>query len=206
MNTDCNTRLDQLEARLRRQQWLSLISLVLAVAAIGWTVMNRGGAAGGGTTVEANRFVLRDAKGEQRGVWEVDTQDDAYLRVAHEGAPGAFLGEGPEGPAVTLFSDQTESRIVLQAQPDNAQLLLSGEQGVSSMLATSGGGRLLLQNGNSSLETAAQPAGPWLAMGKAARPRITLGIPANGPLEWRLNFMNPDGTIFHQMPPTAPPP
>jgi len=205
MHPDYNTRLAQLESRLRRQKWVSFVSLGLAAAAASVAVTNRGGAAIRGTTVEANRFVLRDAKGEQRGLWEVDAKDQAYLRVAPVGAPGAFLGESPEGTEISLFHPSGSGRIFLQANREDAQILGTGASQENFRVGTNGN-QLILSNGTAAMESGVNSAGPWMKMSRDGKPRIALGRYDLTDATWRLRFLNPDNTAFHDVPAAAPPP
>ena len=55
------------------------------------------------------------------------------------------------------------------------------------------------------LDVGTNEHGPWLAMRIGVWDRVPLGLPPDQPQEWLLKFMNPDGSLFHQKPPTPPP-
>lgn len=209
-DTDTNTRLDQLESRLRRQQVVSLLSLILAALAVAWGWQSRTSvAASRATTVEAERFVLKDAKGKERGVWEVDDKNFAQLRIAEPKAAGIRLGENPTGPGLSL-TDSTctasmrlggGAAVVSVSGPNNDYCNLSS--GGTQFFLQSKEGRLEMDAGHS---PGGSKYGPSLVMQQGSKTRVALGKGFSTGQVWRLRFLNPDGTTaFHETPPTAPP-
>ncbi|MBL9145359.1 MAG: hypothetical protein JNM99_16900 [Verrucomicrobiaceae bacterium] len=207
MNSDPESRLDRLEAQLRRQRWFSLLSLILAAVAVAWGWQGRAITISRGTTVEAERFILKDAKGQERGVWEVDAKNLTQFRLQTGGANRLFLGETGTGTGLTVWNG-SNAKASLDADANGAKVTLTDKDNLFCQMNTAGN-QFILQSavGRVDMDAGKSPQGaPWMQFSKGGKTRVGLG---NGFVTggvWRLRFLNPDGTTaFHETPPTAPP-
>ncbi len=192
---------DPIDTRMRRQQWLSMFSLLVASLSLVWNWRNSSNT-GPDTTIEARRFVLKDEHGDQRGVWEIAPQGNAFLRIARAGQNGAFLGESLDGPQLTMFSNTGAGRVILDTMTDTPSLLLQGKDGQMARFGVNAD-QLVLRNGNSEIIANAGPDGSLISMNNGNQPRLNLGSPLYGDREWRLRFMRSDGSVFFQEPPST---
>jgi hypothetical protein len=225
MNTDIQSRLDLLETRLRRHQVVSFVSLALAVLAAAWGWQIRSNVTSTfGTTIEANRFVLRDEKGYPRGVWEINAKNEPSFQIGQPGYPDIYLGRTTDGPVLGLNG---ATRIYLNAQKEAASLTMWGIPHRSwsendfkapveeqARLANefcrlgTNGNQFILQSKTGRVDMDAghiNNYGPWLDMTKDDKVRLSMGKGFGTGNVWRLSFKNRDGTPFHETPPTAPP-
>lgn len=126
-------RLEQENAQLKRQSKLltiggAAVMGLLALMLIGRLVSAFSG--GGADVVEARRFVLRDAEGIIRGVWELADNGGARLvlrdRDARERLRLTLLPDG--SPGLTLADRDGRSRTVLGLLPDQTASLVFADQ------------------------------------------------------------------------------
>ena len=126
-------RLEQENAQLKRQGKLLMIGGaavlgILALMLIGRVV----GAFSGGAVdvIEARRFVLRDADGMLRGVWEMtDNGSSRFILRDRDGRERMRLALLPDGsPGVTLADRDNRARTVWGVLPDQTASLVFADQ------------------------------------------------------------------------------
>jgi hypothetical protein len=74
--------------------------------------------------VEARRFVLRDARGQQRGPPEIGSNETAFLTLSDTtGRARAIVGASDDGASVALMDGAGRPRFWVSAQPEPVLLL-----------------------------------------------------------------------------------
>ncbi len=74
--------------------------------------------------VEAERFVLRDARGNRRATFDVE-RDGPTLRFLDErGSPRFILGVGRHGPACRILDEGANPKLVLSAGAEGAGITI----------------------------------------------------------------------------------
>lgn len=123
-------RLEQENAQLKRQSKLFTIGGAAGLGLLGLMLISRLVAGGAADTLEARKFVLRDAEGMVRGVWELAENGGARLvlrdRDARERVRLTLLPDG--SPGLTLADRDGRSRTVLGLLPDQTSTLVFADQ------------------------------------------------------------------------------
>ncbi len=126
-------RLDLLEqenAQLKRQSKLLTIGGAAGLGLLALMLITRLLSGGAADTVEARKFVLRDAEGMERGVWELTNNGGLRLvlrdRDARERVRLTLLPDG--SPGLTLADRDGRSRTVLGLLPDQTATLVFADQ------------------------------------------------------------------------------
>lgn len=109
-------RIDAAQRQNRRWQWTVTVTLAVTAGAV---ILNQTFPVKLGKVIEAERFVLRDARGGYRA--ELGFMDGASFLLLNDrdGKPGAALSVLPDGPRrLSLFDREGRARSVLTAQVD----------------------------------------------------------------------------------------
>ena len=152
-------RLEVMEQQSRAWKLLVFVSMLLAAVAIGFQVLGSPGAQRGTqkkfSTVEASRFLLRDAAGRVAGGLEV-TGDGAVKLVlggAYSSMGAAFMEVRPDGIAhvilrapdgsvrAALLGAETPSLALASKGYPNGAVLRTAENGQGSLMLKDAAGR-----------------------------------------------------------------
>lgn len=124
MTTEIADRLASLEKSLLRCRLLTVASLLLAGAALLWVWRTpRNNLVANGGTIEATKFVLKDASGLVRGSWGMNVLNKPALTMGWPGFNNIYLGEGRYGASLVLWGG---ARASIAAHKDDASVHLDG--------------------------------------------------------------------------------
>jgi hypothetical protein len=108
---------DRVEALERRSRRLALAGAALLLALVALVTM--GQARPGGRTVEAERFVVKDARGRPRALLGMDGDVSALNLYDRDGRARAALHVAADGTGRLGFYDRDgKSRVILDVAPD----------------------------------------------------------------------------------------
>jgi len=162
MNVELQSIVDRIEiVEKENRAWkvLVFVSMLLAAVAIAFPIIVSSGTARGTqrkfSTVEANRFVLRDPAGRVVGGFEVtgdgavrlvlgsghDSKGTAFMEVRTDGTAHITL-RGPDGGVrAALLGAQTPSLELASKGFSNGAVLRATKNGQGSLMLTDAGGR-----------------------------------------------------------------
>jgi len=131
----------------RRAMWLGSILVVLAIGGAAWWLISRAQVGPPPTTIEAQRFIVRDAQGSARAVLQAMDSGGTQLVFFRDPLPGdrwrESVGNGPFSFGVRSLS--THSQLMLTDRDGGDFQLTTGnlsftfEDKPKVMLATDGG-------------------------------------------------------------------
>lgn len=130
-------RLARLERVAQRRRWTMgalLVGLVGSLSLSAAMIFDPGllsQSAVNGSEIRAHRFVLQDADQNVRGVWQLDEEGAARLKILDSaGRARMNLSVLPDGaPGISLADDSDRRRVVLGLLPDQTSTLVFADGG-----------------------------------------------------------------------------
>jgi len=124
-------RLERLEKQNRRLKRGGLAGLVLLASTLlaGFTVQRPAKPAAVTETLEAQRFVLKNARGETRAQLACDKDNPHLALFDTAGHVAAQLSASPVGPSLTLYDAKGQQRASLGLLFDTSSLMLFNAEG-----------------------------------------------------------------------------
>lgn len=158
------TVIERLE-RLERQNRTLKIVMILAIAAVG-AILSMAQAPARQRVIEAQEFVLRDTRGNSRGVWSVAGDSESELTFSDSaGRSELSLLASREQSNVVVFDDHTKPRVVLGMVGGQPSLVLNSPGGTPLLVEEpSMGIHFIDANGTSQMSLGPLLGGPGLSI------------------------------------------